>query len=610
MFSLFLLAAALPLFENGTTKWNVVVAPDAAPCVRFAAQELTNALERVSGARFEVVPSADGCSPSVVIANRGDTWDDEIVEYRLENGNLLLTGNQPRAALHATYAFLQRELGVRWLWPGKDGEVFPKRTSWTFPKDFGYQHTPSIKFRGFHHCGAWRDRDAFNLWQTRNFSVIHRHGVLKGEERLGQYSMISTHNADLSRDEKLFAEHPECFAVIDGKRSRLNICFSSDLAAQKVADRIESDVTRPRYSDKLEILSIFPADSMDYCQCEDCRRKGVSTAWFSFYNRVVVELKRRHPGVRFATLAYQGYLDPPACRIENTEFVEYASHPRCHLHLWNDPKCAANASEVKRMNAWLARSDTAIGHYAYEYDAVARHGHFLPFFSMIADVIDTAVAQELVTCIPEVGLSPEKGPEERVTTVQNRLTELLYAWKSWDASMTLDAFFDDVTKNAYGPAAAPLKGYFMTLDAAWGKIPGKVGLFADGFNVSANLLEDEKVRARTAMLIAEAEKLARASGDERILRNVLCEKTLYGQIVDNRAFKLGNAKAFNLPHLAKDDRLTPERAPGVVLKSANGKDGRVRVRGCWTEDEIALKWRGTDAAEVVFVVGLGRDWPS
>ena len=597
-----LLAAVLPLFENGSTAWKVVVPPDAQPCVRFAAEEFTNALGRVSGAYFEIVPAAVGSSPSVVIASEGDVWGDEIVEYRLKDGNLLLTGNQPRAALHATYAFLQRELGVRWLWPGADGEVFPKRTSWSFPKDFGYRHVPSIRFRGFHHCGAWRDRDAFNLWQTRNFSVIHRHGVRKGEEKYGQYSMVSTHNANLSKEEKLFAESPECFAVIDGKRSRLNICFSSDLAVQRVADRIDRDLAYRGFARPPDILSIFPIDNMDYCQCEACRGQGISTAWFSFYNKLVVELKRRHPDIRFATIAYQGYLDPPACRIENTEFVEYASHPRCHIHLWGDPKCAANVREMKRMNDWRARGDAAIGHYAYEYDAVNRHAIFLPFFSMIADVIDTAVSQKLVTVIPEVGLGPAKGPEERVNSVQNRLTELLYAWKSWDASLTLEAFFDDVTKNAYGPAAAPLKEYFKLMDEAWGRLPGKISLFADGFNVSANLLADEKIRTRTAELIAKAEKLVRASGDEREIRNVLREKALYGQIVENRSFKLGNVQTFNLPHLGKGDRLTADRAPGVLLKSAADRDGSVRVRGCWTDEEIAFKWQGTEAAEVAFAV--------
>ena len=601
-----LLAALLPLFENGTTRWKVVVAPEADPCVRFAAQEFTNALERVSGARFEIVAAADASSPAVIIANRGDTWDEEVVEYRLEDGNLLLTGNQPRAALHATYSFLQRELGVRWLWPDADGEVFPKRRRWEFPGNFGFRHVPSVKYRGFHHCGAWRNRDAFNLWQTRNFSTIHRHSVYKGEEKYGQYSMYSTHSANLGNDKALFAEHPECFAVIDGRRSLLNICFSSALAAEKVAARIESDIGGPRKARVPDILSIYPADSVDYCQCETCRKLGVSTAWFSFYNRLVAILRPRHPKMRFATLAYQGYLDPPACRIEDTDFVEYASHPRCHIHRWKDPTCAANASEMRRISNWLSRDDVGLGHYAYEYDAVTRHGHFMPFFSMIADVVDTAVEQKLVTCIPEVGLSPEKGPDDRCSAVQNRLTLLLYAWKSWDAALTTDRFFDDVTCAAYGPAAAPLGEYLRLMDDAWNKLPGKIGLFADGINVSADLLAEEATRNRAAALLGEAERLARAGGTERELRNVLREKALYGQICENLSFKLGLSQTVNLPHLGKGAVPTASCTPGIALQTADGKPGRVRVRGAWTDDELVFAWTGAASASLELSVDGAR----
>ncbi len=69
-----------------------------------------------------------------------EEWAKEHVVYRLESGDLLFTGNQSRAALHAVYAFLDRELGVRWLWPGEDGAFFLARRTWEFPKKFGFDN--------------------------------------------------------------------------------------------------------------------------------------------------------------------------------------------------------------------------------------------------------------------------------------------------------------------------------------------------------------------------------------------------------------------------------------------------------------------------------------
>ena len=593
------LRAAPPLFENGRTAWKVVLPDDAPPPVAFAAQELTNALTRVSGAAFAIVPSREGEGPFVRFATRDDRWDDEKVAYNLVGDDLVFGGNQPRAALHAVYAFLQRELDVRWLWPGEDGAFFPPRASWSFPKNFGFKHTPSIRYRGFHHCGDWRDRDAFNLWQTRNFAVIHRHGVWSQAAKFGQYNMLSTHNANLNGDKELFAEHPECYCLIGGKRYMFNICFSSDLAAEKVAEKLAKDLRRRASGVPVDILSIFPNDNQDYCQCDACKAKGVSTAWFSFYGKLVEILSKEFPDLRFATIAYQGYRDVPGCAIPKTEFVEYASHGRCHIHLWGDKSCGSNVSELKRFEDWRARGGVPLGHYAYEYDAISRHGIFMPFFSMIGDVLETGVRLGVVSTLPEVSLSPKNGPEIKVHAVQNRLTILYYAWKMWDVSLTLDDFLEDISRHAFGPAAAPMKEYFLLLDKAWGQMEGRISLFADGMNVAGNLFRDEATPRGAAALLAKAEKLA--ANDARALGNVLREKALFQQMLDYRELKSGAGPAINLPRLDEAAPFGDGAATWHPLRKADGADGGVRVRGCWrTRTVVSGKSTKTTAAALAF----------
>ena len=587
-----------PLFDDGKTEWKVVVAPDADPCVRFAVEEFTNAVARVSGVELPVVASDEGVKHAVRFFAGGAKWAKEEVEYRVKGDDLLITGNQPRAVLHSAYAFLDRELGVRWLWPGADGAFFPERKTWKFPSGCAFKYEPVIWFRGFHHCGDWRGRNDFLLWQTRNYANIHRHGNWKGEEKFGQYSMPSMHNANLNGDKKLFAEHPECYALLSGHRSMVNICFSSELGAQKVADKIGADIERRVKAAPLDVISIFPNDNQDYCQCPDCKALGVSTAWFRYYNKVVKLLKKRFPGLRFATIAYQGYLDVPDCRFEDTEFIEYASHPRCHVHKWCDETCKANVSEMKRFREWCARDDVKIGHYAYEYDAISGHSIFMPFFSMIGDAVEKAAEMKLVTQIPEVGLSPKGGPDVKAGAIQNRLTILYYARKMWQPDLTLEAFLDDLCKYAYGKAAKPMKEYFLIMDKAWGDMGGKIGLFADCMNVAANLLKDEKVRQRSAALLAEAEELVR-EGDERSQRNVMREKALYGQWTDYRDLRMGNNVSFKLPKVEKDARLGRGNAPKTALKTKDGKDGSAKVCGYWTPKvEIVFAFSGAAATEI------------
>ena len=124
-------AGAVPLFENGRTEWTAVVAADAPPCVRYAAREFTNAVFRVSGASIPVVASDKGVRHAVRFVAEGDEWGKERVRYALKDGDLVFAGNQPRAVLLAPYAFLQRELGCRWLWPGEDGAFYPSAKAWS-----------------------------------------------------------------------------------------------------------------------------------------------------------------------------------------------------------------------------------------------------------------------------------------------------------------------------------------------------------------------------------------------------------------------------------------------------------------------------------------------
>ena len=589
-----------PLFDGGRSDWKAVFGPESSACVKYAAQEFTNAVFRVSGASIPVVASAQGVKHAIRFEADGEEWAREKIRYALDGDHLVFGGNQARAVLLSTYAFLHRELGCRWLWPGEDGAFYPAAGKWAFPKKFGYAYEPSVWFRGFHHCGAHRDVLAFIEWETRNGVNIHRHGSVPYDLCFGHCSMPSMHNANLNGEDRLFKEHPECFALLGGKRSMANVCFSSDRGAEIVAGRIAADIARRENGAPVDVISIFPNDTQDYCECPDCKAVGVSTGWFTYYNRIVRILKNRFPKLRFATIAYQGYRDPPRCRIENTEFIEYASHGRCHIHGWRDPKCARNVTDLNRLKAWLARGDVVVGHYAYEYDVLATHSIFLPFFSLVGEACETAAELGLVTQIPEVSLSPRAGPDARAWSVQNRLTQLYYTRKMWDAGLSLDEFLSDTCRYAFGAAAAPLKEYFLLMDGAWSRMSGDMSLFADGMIVATALLADEKLRLRATELLADAEK--RAQGDERASRNVLREKTLFQQMLDYREQRLGNSRTFNIPQVEKGGRPPKGGAPLLKLEVAAGKPGRCVVTGCWTpKDTLTIGFARTKDAELKVV---------
>ncbi len=141
---------AVDLVLDGRAAAVIVVPDDPLPVVKAAAEELRYHVERASGARLPVVREAEakgkgprvllgacraaresGIPPSPIAPNGfvircvGDrlflAGDDSPGEpFWIQHGNRTRVGT-----LFAVYEFLQRGLGVRWLWPGALGEIIP-----------------------------------------------------------------------------------------------------------------------------------------------------------------------------------------------------------------------------------------------------------------------------------------------------------------------------------------------------------------------------------------------------------------------------------------------------------------------------------------------------
>lgn len=611
--AVFILGAAQAAFGNevffhdGRTDWKIYLSPQAAPTETFAAEELHAALHKISGAEFEVLSSADvpACRAIIIgdlnnpqVQSRAEALNlhagkVEQVAVSTLDGRLYLAGNQPRGALYAVYHFLQQELGVRWLWPGPDGEFMPTKDSWSLPT-LKYSYQPAFAYRGFHLCGDWRDVNLFREWMGRNFINIHRHAASPEEKRRGFYSLWSSHNVVLP--EPLFDQHPKYFAEIGGKRYKSNICFSHPDVDRLVAAEMAVYLRKRPF---LEILSVFPSDNQDYCRCAQCAKREVSTAWFEFYNRLTDTLKQEFPDLKFATIAYQGYRDVPQCPIRNSEFIEYASYSRCNIHPYGHPDCRHNADTLRAMLAWQA-TGLPIGHYAYEYDIYAKNCRFTPFLSLIADAVKTSRRLGHVAVIPEVSLSPKSGPDVYAHHVQNRLSIYLYARLLWEPDQEVTSLVNDWCQTVFGEAARPMADYYLAMDCAWTAMPIHATILGNALNTAPHLLTDE-LRAEAAAAFASAEqqvpKIAEAAGRERAAAALKRERALFNQWLDLYRMN-ADVPRLNLPLLAAagDFAHSACRSQELVAPAGDGdtQGCSTRVRLAWTKESLLVKWTCED----------------
>ena len=449
--------------------WVVVTGEKPAPEIAYAASEFTNAVFRCTGERLAVVVTAPkGTSGVVSIRAKGPNAadQDEKLGYRSTEGRLDIVGSQPRAALHATFRYLQRELGVRWLWPGESGAFYPERKGFDVPADLRYAHVPTIRYRGFHLCGQGAARPLAYEWIARNGMVMHWDGVHGDERRYGFYNCSGAHNVCI--DSRLLGEHPDWFSEFKGQRKAYNVCWQSEGAFRKILEQLEHEAQGK------DILGIFPADNQNYCQCAECAKRSVSDNWFGYFNRLAAELGKRHPGQLYSTLAYQGYRPAPKQVVPKAAaFVEFATHGRCHAHGYG--ACPDNAAEAAKLDAWY-KVGVPMGEYTYEFDIFDHSNLWVPIFSMVDDDLTHAAEHGHVVQIPELGVGGKGRSFKQLGVFRNRFVAHFMMQKMFDADVKLDDWMTDACRTAFGPAGAAAEEYFRAMDTAWKSQKGHPGM--------------------------------------------------------------------------------------------------------------------------------------
>jgi len=207
-------AERITIAENGAASAVVVVAADAIPPQRHAANELVNFLAQVTGAKFRTVHERNPATANLLVGPKAAQWADlgfstdglatEGLVLQTVGKDLILAGGEPRGTLYAVYTFLEDYVGCRWWTP--TASTIPRRpTLRVGPLDVRY--APVLEYR---------ETDAFGAveadWSARNKYNGHSHhlGVRHGGKYTFEPGFCHTFYS-LIPPGRYVAEHPEWF---------------------------------------------------------------------------------------------------------------------------------------------------------------------------------------------------------------------------------------------------------------------------------------------------------------------------------------------------------------------------------------------------------------
>ncbi|MBN1342283.1 MAG: DUF4838 domain-containing protein [Phycisphaerae bacterium] len=364
LISMMFVASADGIAVGDLRGWTIVVASDAIPSERYAAEQFQSLLEQAAGVKLAIAAEAPkplqnitiGCGKAMTASPVGFGVDDlgeEGVRIRIAKDNIAIAGGRPRGTLYAVYEFLERYLGVRFLTfdhtaipPGAKTARLPCET---------HTHTSPFSFR----WSYYRE----NAEQPA-FAAKLRVNTVTRDASLGGVTRQSLINHSLYRQlpvSKYGKTHPEYFALWHGKRDLTvggggpELCVThpdvAGIVAQSVIDELDKDPGRLN-------VSVSQNDNDAYCHCDRCEaiNKAEVTpmgSHLAFVNAVAERVEKKHPKVKIGTLAYwYTRRCPKTIKPRDNVQIQLCSIECCTLHAIDDPNCARNRTFCRDMRNW------------------------------------------------------------------------------------------------------------------------------------------------------------------------------------------------------------------------------------------------------------------
>lgn len=459
------------LTENGQPLAVLIAKAVPSRVEGYAVEEFLAFVKRMTGAELPVAQTAPVGDYSIYVGAAARDWlagfdwtalGDEGFLLRSTPEGLYAAGAKDLGTLYGVYTLLER-FGVRWLMPGDLGEVVPTALDLRVGT-LDETQTPSFKYRWIED-GHWALRNKMNI-------SVDVEGAPVGPQWKWSYH---THFY-LVPPEAYYAEHPEWFALVHGKRRRPKdkhhqshqLCTTNPGLVEQMVNNV---ITFFDENAEVDILSLAPQDGGGFCECEACRAldedRPESEAWHARYsNRLAVfnnEVARRVgkncPDKIIKVGAYAMYLRAPldpAYRPEPNLAVQVCHTYSCNNHPIDSDCLRQTQYFRKELERWAEIANHLFIYEYYRkgmwgempYDQVHVIRHDLPYYKRIG--VEGFFTQPARDRWPACGLN-----------------HYIAAKLTWDVDLDVGRLLADYYDACFREAAEPMRRYYEGLMAAF-----------------------------------------------------------------------------------------------------------------------------------------------
>lgn len=458
------LGAGLELAKNGVTRYVIILATNAIPSERYAAEELQTYLKKITGATLlitnELAPRqareilVGGSSRTSRLELGLEQLGPEGFALRTDGKRLIIAGGRPRGTLYGVYELLERHLGVRWLTP--EVERAP-RTNRLVIARLKESKIPALEYREVFWTEVMRNADfaARHRLNGHHYPLQAKHGG-----RPAVYFPF-VHSFDSLVPADLFAAHPEYFPMIKGKRvgGYVQRCLANPEVLRLSIERVRSWI---REHPEVTIVSVSQNDTGNWCQCPECKalddaEGSPSASVVRFVNAIAENIEKDYPAVRLDTLAYQYTRKPPkTLRPRRNVIIRLCSIECCFAH---PLASCASVENQKFRDDILAWQPIAPSLYVWDYTPnFAHYQQPFPNFGALQPNVRFFVEHGVNGLFEQGNYSPGGSGE------LEPLRAYLLARLLWDPETNLEACMEEFLSGYYGRAASGMRAYVQLLE--------------------------------------------------------------------------------------------------------------------------------------------------
>ncbi len=504
--------------------------------IDFAAEELRKYLRmmmpNLSGIEVDYNPLAtDGFRLGLFSAFgieetvEDEKFDDALFAACSENGGII-AGINTRSVLLAVYEYLRRN-GLRWLYPGPDGEYIPRKA--INPVEFMIK--PSCRYRGFANTTAASYQTNLELidflpkigmntfmvefrvpvFYTKSYYDHRRNTKNRPPEKvtnetilqwkrgteceaekrglvfhdvghgfcIDSFGIDSCHSWNHTDESAIPEESRKYLAEVDGKRGffhgvpiNTNFCMSNSVARGKVAKYVADYAEGHR---NVDVLHVWLSDGTNnHCECSECQKKTASDWYVDLLNDIDEEMSERNIDTKIVFLSYvDTSWAPTESRIRNQDRFIFMLAPFTRAYYDSIPKgeIGKTTSKYERNKVYLARTlEEFLGFYNdwrenFKGPAFAFEYHFCwNEYDDLSRFKHAKIIHDEICLYEKMGISGVVEDGDMRAFLPNGLQFYTLGRTLFDTSLSAEEIAKDYFLHAYGKDHKEFADFFKKLE--------------------------------------------------------------------------------------------------------------------------------------------------